>query len=150
MIAVLDAIGRVGSAVIAAVSRIGYATRFLFAILRHSGTSFMRPRLVIREVYQAGVLSLIIVCMSGLFVGMVLALQGYETLSRYGASESMGVLVAMALVKPFGVRTLWVDSIANSEVLSGSGRHAGKVAGQVVTQWPQLAEPGVDHWGSVL
>ncbi|GGE10197.1 hypothetical protein GCM10011529_15690 [Polymorphobacter glacialis] len=59
-------------------------------------------------------------------------------------------LVAMALVKPFGVRTLWVDSIANSEVLSGSGRHAGKVAGQVVTQWPQLAEPGVDHWGSVL
>jgi UDP-N-acetylglucosamine:LPS N-acetylglucosamine transferase len=59
-------------------------------------------------------------------------------------------LVALALARPFGVRTLWVDSIANSEVLSGSGRHAGKVAGVVVTQWPALAESGVEHWGSVL
>jgi UDP-N-acetylglucosamine:LPS N-acetylglucosamine transferase len=59
-------------------------------------------------------------------------------------------LLALALVKPFGVRTLWIDSIANSEVLSGSGGHAGRVASQVVTQWPQLAEPAVDHWGSVL
>ncbi len=59
-------------------------------------------------------------------------------------------LLALALVKPFGVRTLWIDSIANSEVLSGSGGHAGSVASQVITQWPQLAEPAVDHWGSVL
>ena len=59
-------------------------------------------------------------------------------------------LVAMALARPFGVRTLWIDSIANSEVLSGSGRHAGKVADRVVTQWPGLAEAGVEHWGSVL
>ncbi len=59
-------------------------------------------------------------------------------------------LLALALVKPFGVRTLWIDSIANSEVLSGSGGHAGRVASQVVTQWPQLVEPAVDHWGSVL
>ena len=99
---ILDAIRSIGSGVISGISRIGYATRFLFSILSHSGTSFMRPRLVIREVYQAGVLSLIIVCVSGLFVGMVLALQGYETLSRFGASESMGVLVAMALVRELG------------------------------------------------
>lgn len=60
-------------------------------------------------------------------------------------------LLALALARPFGVRTLWIDSIANSEILSGSGRHAGKVAGQVVTQWPQLAEePKVEYWGSVL
>jgi UDP-N-acetylglucosamine:LPS N-acetylglucosamine transferase len=59
-------------------------------------------------------------------------------------------LLALALVRPFGVRTLWVDSIANSEVLSGSGGQAGKVATQVITQWPLLAQPGVDHWGSVL
>jgi UDP-N-acetylglucosamine:LPS N-acetylglucosamine transferase len=59
-------------------------------------------------------------------------------------------LLALALVRPFGVRTLWVDSIANSEILSGSGRYAGKVASQVVTQWSQLSAPGVDHWGSVL
>jgi phospholipid/cholesterol/gamma-HCH transport system permease protein len=95
-------VSRVGAAVISGISRVGYAARFFLAILAHSGTSFMRPRLVIREIYQAGVLSLIIVCMSGLFVGMVLALQGYETLSRYGASESMGVLVATALVRELG------------------------------------------------
>lgn len=59
-------------------------------------------------------------------------------------------LLAMALARPFGTKTLWVDSIANSEVLSGSGRQAGRVATQVVTQWPQLTEPGVEHWGSVL
>ncbi len=102
MNALIEVIRGIGASVIGGVSRIGYATRFLFTILAHSGTSFMRPRLVVREVYQAGVLSLIIVCMSGLFVGMVLALQGYETLSRYGASESMGVLVAMALVRELG------------------------------------------------
>ena len=100
--ALLETVARIGAAVIAGISRVGYAARFFVAILRHSGTSITRPRLVIREVYQAGVLSLIIVCMSGLFVGMVLALQGYETLSRYGASESMGVLVAMALVRELG------------------------------------------------
>lgn len=59
-------------------------------------------------------------------------------------------LVALALARPFGVRTLWVDSIANSEVLSGSGRLARKLATEVVTQWPALAEDGVAHWGSVL
>jgi UDP-N-acetylglucosamine:LPS N-acetylglucosamine transferase len=59
-------------------------------------------------------------------------------------------LVALVLARPFGVRALWVDSIANAETLSRSGRHATRVATQVVTQWPVLAEPGVDHWGSVL
>ena len=47
-------------------------------------------------------LSLIIVLMSGMFIGMVLALQGYETLVRFGATESMGVLVALSLVRELG------------------------------------------------
>jgi UDP-N-acetylglucosamine:LPS N-acetylglucosamine transferase len=59
-------------------------------------------------------------------------------------------LIACALARPFGVRSLWVDSIANSEVLSGSGGQAGRVCSQVVTQWPQLAAGKVQHWGSVL
>jgi UDP-N-acetylglucosamine:LPS N-acetylglucosamine transferase len=59
-------------------------------------------------------------------------------------------LLALLLVKPFGVRTLWVDSIANSEVLSGSGQLARRLATQTLTQWPALTAPGVDHWGSVL
>ena len=59
-------------------------------------------------------------------------------------------LIACALAWPFGVKSLWVDSIANSEVLSGSGGVAGRVCSQVVTQWPHLATGRVDHWGSVL
>lgn len=59
-------------------------------------------------------------------------------------------LIACALAKPFGVKSLWVDSIANSEVLSGSGGQAGRVCSQVVTQWPHLASSHVEHWGSVL
>jgi len=59
-------------------------------------------------------------------------------------------LIAAALARPFGVRSMWVDSIANSEILSGSGGQAGRVCNQVVTQWPHLASAKVDHWGSVL
>jgi UDP-N-acetylglucosamine:LPS N-acetylglucosamine transferase len=59
-------------------------------------------------------------------------------------------LIACALARPFGVKSLWVDSIANSEVLSGSGGQAGRVCSQVVTQWPHLASERVEHWGSVL
>jgi phospholipid/cholesterol/gamma-HCH transport system permease protein len=84
------------------ITRLGFAARFLFGIVRASGSTFMRPRLLIRELYQAGVLSLIIVLMSGLFIGMVLALQGYETLVRFGATEAMGVLVALSLVRELG------------------------------------------------
>jgi hypothetical protein len=59
-------------------------------------------------------------------------------------------LIAAALGRPFGIKSLWVDSIANSEVLSGSGAQAGLVCNQVVTQWPHLATETVEHWGSVL
>jgi UDP-N-acetylglucosamine:LPS N-acetylglucosamine transferase len=59
-------------------------------------------------------------------------------------------LIACALARPFGVKSLWVDSIANSEILSGSGGQAGRVCSQVVTQWPHLAGSHVAHWGSVL
>lgn len=59
-------------------------------------------------------------------------------------------LIACLLARPFGVKSLWVDSIANSEVLSGSGAQAGRIVTQVVTQWPHLASGPVEHWGSVL
>ena len=59
-------------------------------------------------------------------------------------------LIALILVKPFNVKMLWIDSIANSETLSGSGKLARKIATQTLTQWPSLAEADVAHWGSVL
>ena len=59
-------------------------------------------------------------------------------------------LFALVFARMLGARTLWVDSIANGEVLSSSGRLARRVATQRLTQWPGLAAGGVDYWGSVL
>jgi phospholipid/cholesterol/gamma-HCH transport system permease protein len=84
------------------VWRVGFASRFFWLMLRESGTSFRRFSLTIREIYFSGVLSLVIILVSGLFVGVVLALQGYDTLVRYGSSEVLGVLVALSLVRELG------------------------------------------------
>ena len=112
-----------GASVTGGIARLGYATRFLLTILRLSGTTFARPQLLLREVYQAGVLSLIIILMSGLFIGMVLALQGYETLVRFGAAESMGMLVALSLVRELGpvVAALLFASRAGSAITAEIG-----------------------------
>src|SRR5471032_731438 len=74
-----------------ALVKLGFACRFFVALLRHSPTSFLRFNLILREIWFSGVLSVLIIVVSGLFVGMVLALQGYETLVRFGASSSLGV-----------------------------------------------------------
>ena len=80
--------------------RLGFASRFFGYMLLHSGTAFRRFGLTVREIYFTGVLSLIIILVSGLFVGMVLGLQGYDTLQRYGSSEALGVLVALSWPQP--------------------------------------------------
>ena len=93
---------RLGRNVVNGIWRLGSMARFFGLVLASSGTSFQRFRLVMREVYFSGVLSLIIIIVSGLFVGMVLGLQGYQTLQKYGATESIGVLVALSLVRELG------------------------------------------------
>src|SRR3546814_12685749 len=62
----------------------------------------MRPRAIIRQLYMIGVLSMIIIVISGMFIGMVLSLQGYHTLVRFGAASSLGVLVALSIVRELG------------------------------------------------
>jgi phospholipid/cholesterol/gamma-HCH transport system permease protein len=114
---------RVGSKVTSAVLRLGYASRFLGYLVLHSGTALRRFHLTIAEVYFAGVLSLVIIVVSGLFVGMVLGLQGYETLQRYGSSEALGVLVALSLVRELGpvVSGLLFASRAGSAITAEIG-----------------------------
>jgi phospholipid/cholesterol/gamma-HCH transport system permease protein len=58
--------------------------------------------LVIQQVYSEGVLSLLIIVVSSLFIGMVLALQGYHTLAKFGASQELGPLVALSIVRELG------------------------------------------------
>src|SRR5213076_3543089 len=114
---------RLGSGVTSQVHRLGFASRFLAYLVVHSGTALRRFRLTIAEIYFAGVLSLIIILVSGLFVGMVLALQGYDTLQRFGASESLGVLVALSLVRELGpvVAGLLFASRAGSAITAEIG-----------------------------
>src|SRR5574342_414624 len=103
--------------------RIGFACRFLWRMLAESGTSFRRFHLTFREIYFAGVLSLVIILVSGLFVGMVLGLQGYETLQKYGSSEAVGTLVALSLVRELGpvVAGLLFASRAGSAITAEIG-----------------------------
>jgi phospholipid/cholesterol/gamma-HCH transport system permease protein len=114
---------RLGGAVTGRIWRLGFASRFFFYMLLHSGTALRRFQLTIREIYFAGVLSLIIILVSGLFVGMVLGLQGYETLQRYGSSEALGVLVALSLVRELGpvVAGLLFASRAGSAITAEIG-----------------------------
>src|SRR5210317_1891871 len=84
------------------ISRLGAATRLFFTIIIYSSESFKRFNLTIREIYFTGVLSLIIIIVSAFFVGMVLGLQGYYTLQKYGSSEAIGVMVALSLVRELG------------------------------------------------
>ncbi|MEP7181770.1 MAG: lipid asymmetry maintenance ABC transporter permease subunit MlaE [Betaproteobacteria bacterium] len=114
---------RLGAGTLAFVARLGYAARFSVAVVAHSPSAFRRLRLTLREIYFSGVLSLIIILVSGLFVGMVLALQGYDVLQRYGASESLGVLVALSLVRELGpvVAGLLFASRAGSAITAEIG-----------------------------
>lgn len=82
--------------------RLGRANILLGHIV--TGLPSMLPRLplVIQQIFSVGVLSLLIILVSGLFVGMVLGLQGYNTLVDFGAEETLGVMVSLALVRELG------------------------------------------------
>ncbi len=116
-------IRNLGAGVVDRVWRLGFATRFFFYILRYSGTSFRRLHLTIRELFFSGVHSLLIILVSGLFVGLVLGLQGYETLQRYGSTEALGILVALSLTRELGpvVAALLFASRAGSSVTAEIG-----------------------------
>ena len=114
---------RVGASAIGVIERIGYATRFAAAVIRHTPAAFRRLHLTLREIYFSGVLSLVIILVSGLFVGMVLALQGYDVLVRYGSDEALGVLVSLSLVREMGpvVAGLLFASRAGSAITAEIG-----------------------------
>lgn len=99
MIAALQALGRKG---LRFFERLGRGHVFLGYTLRGIPAALWRLRLVVAQVYVAGVLSIVIIVVSGLFVGMVLGLQGYNTLVDFGAEESLGILVALSLVRELG------------------------------------------------
>ncbi len=92
----------VGGAVRLKLAEVGDAARLFFQLLNRSVTSLLRFSLVRDQVFFLGNRSLSIIGVSGLFVGFVLALQGYYTLQRYGSAEAVGLLVALSLVRELG------------------------------------------------
>ncbi len=84
------------------VANMGYALRLFVVLLTESWGALKRPRLIAEQVLYLGNYSLVIIGVSGLFVGFVLGLQGYYTLQRYGSSEALGLLVALSLVRELG------------------------------------------------
>ena len=113
----------IGRLTVDGIWRLGAASRFMSIVLSRSATTFRRFRLLIDEIYFAGALSLIIIVVSGLFVGLVLGLQGYETLKRYGSAEAIGTLVALSLVRELGpvVAALLFASRAGSAITAKIG-----------------------------
>jgi phospholipid/cholesterol/gamma-HCH transport system permease protein len=81
------------------VRRLGAVAIFLVRLLGECVPALGRPRLLVPQIYNAGARSLIIIMLSGLFVGMVLGLQGYDLLQRFGSVEALGTAVALGLLK---------------------------------------------------
>ena len=78
------------------------STLFFGRLLAQCGPALARPRLIVHQIYNAGARSLIIIMLSGLFVGMVLGLQGFDLLQRFGSEDALGVAAALGLLKELG------------------------------------------------
>ena len=98
----LEQVRRLGASTIGGVAWCGRATRLLLLTLRVLPLVLARPSMIVRQLYAVGVMSALIIVVSAFFVGMVLGLQGYNTLVLFGAEESLGVLVALSLVRELG------------------------------------------------
>ncbi len=99
---ILTPIRELGFFVLRVVADLGRMGVFCAEIVRAALTPPMRLRSLIEEIYKLGVLSLIIICVCGLAVGMVLGLQGYNTLVTFGATQSLGAVVGLSLVRELG------------------------------------------------
>jgi phospholipid/cholesterol/gamma-HCH transport system permease protein len=95
-------LGRLGQRTVGALLVLGAVAVFLVDVVRALLLPRYRVRRIVSEVFDAGVLSLPIICLSGLTVGAVLGLQGYYNLARFGAEGSLGAVVGLSLVRELG------------------------------------------------
>ncbi len=98
----IDWFQKLGSSSLALFERLGRGSLFLMRVFSATPSLVPRPRLMIIQLYSVGVLSMMLIVISGLNVGMVLGLQGYNTLVDFGAEESLGQVVALSLVRELG------------------------------------------------
>jgi phospholipid/cholesterol/gamma-HCH transport system permease protein len=98
----LDAMEKLGNKTLSSFRKLGRGTFFLLHALSGIGDVVLRPRLILNQMFSVGVLTFLLISISGLFVGMVLGLQGFNILSDFGAEETLGVMVAASLVRELG------------------------------------------------
>ena len=81
---------------------LGSVTRFFLRLVAETPRALLRLDLIGQQIYNSGSLSLVIIMLSGLFVGMVLGLQGFQLLQRFGSEEALGTAATIGLVKELG------------------------------------------------
>ncbi|MDL2058721.1 lipid asymmetry maintenance ABC transporter permease subunit MlaE [Mesosutterella sp. AGMB02718] len=102
MNALAEKIASLGAWVVNQVLYAGRFGRFTWLVLRSCPASLRRLPLLAQQIFFVGNRSLLIIAISGFFIGAVLGLQGYDILVTYGSEEALGVLVALALIRELG------------------------------------------------
>ncbi|MEE9396019.1 MAG: lipid asymmetry maintenance ABC transporter permease subunit MlaE [Methylococcales bacterium] len=98
----MNPLRKLGQLTVNTFEKLGRGTLFLLRVLGNGLSVFLRPRSLITQLYSVGVLSVLLILISGFFVGMVLGLQGFTLLSDFGAEQALGVMVAASLVRELG------------------------------------------------
>jgi phospholipid/cholesterol/gamma-HCH transport system permease protein len=98
----LKVIKELWQSLIDALIGLGSVVRFLLRMLAVTPGALLRFDLIVQQIFNSGALSLVIIMLAGLFVGMVLGLQGFTLLQRFGSEESLGEAAAVGLVKELG------------------------------------------------
>lgn len=98
----MNMLARIGKFLREEVESVGAATRWFVNLLKMLPGALRRPGLISEQIHFIGNYSLVIIVVSGLFVGMVLGLQGYYTLNKYGSEQALGLLVTLSLTRELG------------------------------------------------
>ncbi|MCS3466373.1 lipid asymmetry maintenance ABC transporter permease subunit MlaE [Pseudomonas sp. Pseusp122] len=98
----LDRVAHLGQGAIETVTILGRSGLFLVHALLGRGGIGGGFQLLIKQLYSVGVLSLAIIVVSGIFIGMVLSLQGFSILAKYGSEQAVGQMVALTLLRELG------------------------------------------------
>jgi phospholipid/cholesterol/gamma-HCH transport system permease protein len=119
----IDLIGRLGAFVLDSITALGNFVLFLATSMFYAVTPPFKPRLLIRQIRIIGADSLFLILLIGAFTGMVLGLQGYNTLRRFGSEGALGTVVALSLVRELGpvLAALMVAARAGSAMAAELG-----------------------------
>jgi len=98
----LTVLGELRKSLVDTLEELGAISRFLIQLILYAPRALLRFDLIARQVFDSGALSLVITMLSGLFMGMVLGLQGYQLLRRFGSEDALGTAAAIGLVRELG------------------------------------------------